>query len=95
MLPGKKVTPIPADGGGIVPPANGGGIRRDEAETLVRRTKRSFAWPTKSGLTEARVRAECKKVLEDSKTGKACKSIGQDISHFIESCVIDVQVTKD
>ena len=65
--------------------------KRDEYETSsLRAFKRS--WPTKSGLTEAKVRAECKKVLEGSKTGKACKAIGVNLNPFQESCVLDVQV---
>ena len=56
--------------------------------------KRSIPkFPTDSGITEAQAKEHCKKVLEDSTAGKACKGQkGVEEDKILHNCVQDIKV---
>ena len=51
-------------------------------------------WPTASGITEDRARAECTAYLVDSAMAKACQNYTGDSSAMVEACVNSIQVNN-
>ena len=90
LTSGQKVDPIPADGGGIIDPA-----ALNNPPQGVNRKRQVFKFPTDSGITEAQAKEHCRKVLEGSPIGKACKGQkGIKEDETMHNCVEDIKVVK-